>query len=480
METKPRHLATVIFSMLFMLVCAFPFVGLIWENDDAAAIDGEGVDAIPKAVSEEGEFNEYYFNDLGIYFEDNFAYRNNCIDLNARVRAALFATSATDQVIIGENGWMYYGGTLSDFLASDPMTEREAFNIAHNSSLMQGYARAQGSEFVFVIAPNKNALYPENMPYYYLDGQNASMALLRSKLQEKDVNYVNLFELFEEQESELYYLTDSHWNTEGALLVANALLDSVGKESIADPVNSEQTIITGDIEKMLFPVTASSEVSKRFLGKPWSFEAGSLSVEDASIDTGSNGDGALLMYRDSFANNLIPWLAPEFKKAHFSKMVPYDLTQINRLNPDVVIVERAQRHVSLLAQSPPYMPPPKTAVADAEVKTSDSTVSWYVDGGFIAVEGWVDESIMEGDSEILVQIQAPGLEGSVYVPFYLSKDDSDNVANVANCPDNASDYGFRLLFDSAMLTEAEYSITVLVVDEENRKAYAVCEADMQR
>ena len=72
-------------------------------------------------------------------------------------------------------------------------------------------------DFVFTVAPNKNSLYGENMPYYdslKVDEEN-NLARLVPFLEKEGVSYVDLYEAFTGEEEILYHERDSHWNNKG-------------------------------------------------------------------------------------------------------------------------------------------------------------------------------------------------------------------------------------------------------------------------
>ena len=47
------------------------------------------------------------------------------------------------------------------------MSDRALFNTRHNLEITQNYLTENNVNFLFTVAPNKNTLYSENMPYYY-------------------------------------------------------------------------------------------------------------------------------------------------------------------------------------------------------------------------------------------------------------------------------------------------------------------------
>lgn len=370
----PRS-AAVAFCVIMLVCMLLPLAGLLWGAGEQAP--SEDLAAQPQITTKDGQPNAGFLADVGTWFEDHFAYREQLIEANARLRASVLGISATDQVILGTDGWLYYEGTMSDYLGESSLTQREAYNIAHNLALLQAYVRAQGSQFCFVLAPNKNALYPEYMPYYLQQVDTGDTELLAGYLDELGVSYVDAFGLFENQGGELYFKQDSHWDDEGALLVADALQQELGRDALPWDAGDFVTVngFRGDLAAMLFPLDAVGEDRDAIpgvsdgegrTGSEWSFVEGS-SVTDDFIRTSGAGEGALVMFRDSFANNLAPYFAATYDTALFSKLVPYNALLVAEESPDCVIVERTQRHVGYLAEEAFAMPSPSVSTSYAEV-----------------------------------------------------------------------------------------------------------------
>jgi hypothetical protein len=120
---------------------------------------------------------------------------------------------------------------LSDYTGVDALSRQEILMAAHNLALMQEYCQSQGREFAFMLAPNKNSLYPDNMPDYGVRNPSANAKLLMAELDALDVNYIDLFAAFGEQEEVLYFTHDSHWNSKGAALGADCINAAFGAES---------------------------------------------------------------------------------------------------------------------------------------------------------------------------------------------------------------------------------------------------------
>ncbi|MCL2827081.1 MAG: hypothetical protein FWD72_06735, partial [Eggerthellaceae bacterium] len=449
MEKKRKPIGLAVYAVLFMAICILPFAGMAWAPTEETS-SRTGPVALPALTLEDGSANLGYLPQLGAYFEDHFAYRNLAIDLDARIKVALLDTSPNSQVIVGSDGWLYYSGELDSYLGLTSLSEREAENIAYNLMLVQGYAASRGSKLVFVVAPDKSALYPEHMPYYYVENRSPSIDLLERCLDERGVAYVDLFALFEAQDSELYCKTDSHWTNLGAMIAANALLDACGTGEATGVPGPADDAFTGDLEVMLYPVTAQPEPLATLDTGSWGYVGSTASVEDAFFETEAGGEGTLLMFRDSFGNALIPLMSPQFSTVYYSKLIPYNLTQIETIKPDYTIIERAQRHLGLLAENPPMMFAPKVKAEASGSVASSTSIETYQDGDFLVIQGWVDEACIGNDDDIFIQIESADGTAAAYAPFRMSgvadaaQANEDGIAYNENAPD--SDYGFKAFF----------------------------------
>lgn len=64
----------------------------------------------PQVIDEVGALNVNLLADAGGFFTDHFAFRPYLVDLNATIREKLFMVSATPNVVVGTDGWLYYSG----------------------------------------------------------------------------------------------------------------------------------------------------------------------------------------------------------------------------------------------------------------------------------------------------------------------------------------------------------------------------------
>lgn len=406
-----KKIGPAIYLIVSLLLCILPFAGLLW-NKSSETTENRTLTAFPQ-LSRDGTWNLNFLAEAGDYFEDHFAYRQELVTADALLRGELLGTSASDSVIKGTDGWLYYKDSLDDFLGNQALSDRGIFDIAHTLKMMQDYVENSGRKFLFTVAPNKNSLYGEHMPYYYQikvsDGRNIDK--LKTAMESEGVNYVDLYGIFEYQDDTLYHRRDSHWNNKGAALAAETLLDAAD-HSHRFYGNAEFEIrrdFEGDLDKMLYPLAVSPE-EEIYYKEPFTYEYEEPveSNYDPEIKTVcASGTGSLLMYRDSFGNALLPFMAEEFATARFSRGVPYYLDDMYFSGADTVIVERAERFLPDMAENPPVAQSPSvtldlTDFVDAGESYTACTVSQ--DGFYLKFAGTVDESLMNTETEIYLRL----------------------------------------------------------------------------
>lgn len=428
-----QKIACVLYLVIALGMCALPLLAMGAAGWQGKMEDGSTV-SLPKLYTEEDGLHWDYLSEVGKYFNGHFAFRSELVTLDSYIKTTVFGVSPVSDVIAGEDGWLYYTATLDDFWHKDPASDRMLFNIAHNISLMQRYTESLGMEFIFTVAPNKNSLYYRNMPsrMLYRVNPESDMERLSFWLDKEQVHYVDLFALFEGQDEVLYYQRDSHWNQKGAVMVYNALLDACGREH--ETYEDSQTEIVydyyGDLNRMLFPSGGKPEQDIRYMDSAeWAYSLGE-SVEDSLVITESReGSQTLLMYRDSFGNSLLPLMAGEYAQAVFSKIVPYAMTDLAVYWPDVVIVEKVERHLPTFAEVPPLMGAPEVTLEGEQIPVeSNTTVDLSKEGSYWMFSGIADAEYLSTGSCIFLEItDADGMRAyEAFCVSYTGDEPNDN------------------------------------------------------
>lgn len=430
-----KKIISVIFTAACLLCCVIPFAGMTiaMSND---AVGNEQQTTLPSLYSEDGDFNEKYLQQLGDYFSTHFAFRPQIISADAEVQKALFGTSNLNSVVVGKNNWLYYSSTLDNYLGRNLMSPRAIFNTRHNLEITQEYLNNNGIKFLFTVPPNKNTLYPENMPYYYSkkESESSNLKNFTASLKNSKLNYCDLYTTLSSYDEVLYHEQDSHWNNKGALIAYNEILDKLGK--IHNNYDTAEAVRTknfyGDLGKMIYPSTQQPEYNYEYdINKTYSYLTPTKSVEEAMISTqNAQASGRLYMYRDSFGNALLPYFANAYGSAYFTKAFPVNLAlETGIQKSDTVIFEIAERNLIWFAQSPPVIPARELRVpsniTESDSKSDVKAEISQVNMQYVSVTGAVDSKLCSDDSELIVLVKDKDGKSRAFEAFTTSNDSSD-------------------------------------------------------
>ncbi len=452
-----------IYTAAFMGICLVPAVLTPFMKGDASK-EKRQLAEFPSVKTEEGKLNFEFFDEFESYFSEHFAFRQQLVTADGRLKSALTHTSADSDVIVGKGGWLYYGETINDFLRIDTLSNAEINNIANNLRIIGDYCSEKNADFIFFAAPNKNTIYPENMPYNYVPSNNESnLERLTAKLSGEDFYFDMKSALLGlESPTALYHKTDTHWNNFGAYAAHTMLMNKLNKGSCGTGngwyIEYDRL---GDLAAMLYPAEDAKDMQ---LHNDYEFAYEYTSrfrgLDDISISTSNpNAEGNLLMYRDSYGEAILPYMAEMFATAQFSRAVPYNLQNVS--DGDSVIIELVERNLGNLLKSAPVMEAVPLGILDISAEKGDNTkavIKTADSNGMTHIYGILPEKFFEGENyRILVEV-----EGTSYEAFTCFEDSLLDEYEY-------SPYGFSLYLPQGTNTD---NIRITVLNENSRAVYA--------
>ncbi len=437
---------TRIFVIVYILALAIPALAMpLFRNQKTN--ENRELSEFPEAKEPDGGWNEEFFGELDTWVNEHIGFRAPLIDANNSWQQSLFGQSPNEKLIAGDGDWLYYTETENDYLNIATLSERNFANIAHTLLMMQNYAREQGSSFVVAVAPNKNSLYGEAMPYYYVPSEGkGNWEKLAAAMDAAGVTYADLFEAFRAEDEVLYQHGDSHWNYKGALLAYNTILNrlELAHRTFADETFSVRKDWEPDLGNMLYagsaPLAEQLYCDYAFTYRITSHESKADSITLQTVCEG--GEGSLVIFRDSFCNTMQVYLAENFSEALFSRAYPYRMDYLSKYHPDVTVLEIVERNLPNLAAKAPVMQAPVVKLSiDAGLVAQDEIIfRTEADGNFLHIFGsveadWLGSSyraylVCQNGDEVtafeafpifeqeLLEADAPGDNGfSLYVPI---------------------------------------------------------------
>ncbi len=455
-----KNISYRIYSAVFIGICLVPSVLMPFVKADSSGEKRKLSDA-PKIKDDTGKLNFEYFDEFETYFSEHFAFRQQLVTLDGRLKSTVFGTSPNKDVITGKKGWLYYGETVNDFLNINTLSDRGINNIKNNLEIMNDYCNQNNARFIFTIAPNKNSVYPEYMPSNYSPADNKGNYEKLSESFDEDFPYCDMKEVILNTKSNipLYHKKDTHWNNLGAYAGHARLMEMLGREKCPSGNWTVRNDRQGDLANMIYPsekpddtqIYSDYEYKYQYLGRFMAFD-------DMSIKTFCEGkNGNLLMYRDSYGEAIIPFMAECFGSAEFTRTVPYRMDGIGENGADTVILEIVERNIPNLQKYAPLMSAP---VADGlnfknlEV-CSNLTVHSEESGNYIHIFGELGNEFFTGNNTKIF-VTANGI---TYRAFNAFED------KLLEREGETSDNGFSLYIpkDSVVNTK---DITIIAVNDD--------------
>ncbi|MBQ7921585.1 MAG: hypothetical protein IJ325_03290 [Clostridia bacterium] len=335
-----------LFILLFFAVCVFFSLGLVLPG----ASDPES-DNPPELLTENG-INDDFGSEFEEWFSKHFAFHHAVTDFFADARLALFS-EGNDQVIAGRDDFLFFDDTTADYIGTNRMTDADITKTAEALATLNEQVEAAGGKFLFVCAPNKNTIYGEYLPSRYIKSTSPTdLDRLYAELDVLDVPYVDLRPLLTEAKENtlVYHKRDTHWNGAGAEIAMGGIAEhfSIPMPDYGVPITVSD--FEGDLDALLFPgkTMYDENITYNFEGL-FVYTSAYATPMDLVITARSGGTGKLLMFRDSFANAMIPYAASTFGEIRMERVTPYQTAQLETYKPDYVIVEIAERNLREIA-----------------------------------------------------------------------------------------------------------------------------------
>ena len=461
-----KHLPKIgyfVYCLLFVAACAVPGAMLLRPAEDDGA-EKRQLAEMPSLTDEEGHFNKEFPAGFTAYVSDHFGFRSALVEADSRLKAQVLQTSAEEDVIIGEDGWLYFTPTVSDFLGQATVSPLAIQNIVYDLEMMQTYAAEQGSDLIVAIVPNKNSIYPEHMPYRYVPSgaQNNYAQLSAAVAEAGDLHWCDLagaLRMEAAKGTQLYHKTDTHWNNTGALIGYDAVMTATDRRftSFSGASYKVERSWKGDLQQMLFPGSEALDEQHTYnIAFSYSYLGRYRTSDDITIDTAcEHGDGSLLMFRDSFGAAVIPYFSEQFASATYSRARPYPLYTLETAPADVTVLEIVERNIPWLCREAPKHAAPVADAVPESTGTIEATIVTEESGQFFHLCGTAD---LPADQAI-----AP--------VYYVTLTDPDGAAQTRIAYDcfecdllgieTIGDNGWSLYFPSETLApDTPYTVTL--------------------
>lgn len=226
-----------IWITLFFLAIWMPLIGSFfrWNTSSIESIAVSETRAAAKFPNFQWDLK--YFDEFPAkfesYYNDFFGFRESLISWNNQVMVTAFGTAPSSLVILGKHPWLFFGGDEGYYL-SPLFKPEELEQLKGVLEQRRDWLSAQGIQYIFLVAPNKQSIYSEYLPdsIQYASAKSRLDQLMDYLKQNSDLEVVDLREDFHKAKlsHQIYEKTDTHWSELGAFYAYRAVMQRVSRK----------------------------------------------------------------------------------------------------------------------------------------------------------------------------------------------------------------------------------------------------------
>ena len=340
--------------ILFVVLCVLPFpVWTLCGGSASVELENRKIAPLPKLRA---DTIRTFPKEFESYYNDRLPFRSDLIWANSMLDYAVFRTPSNAEIVLGNDGWLFYRTCVSQYLGHDLLSDAQLEQIARNMRAVKAYCDRRGISFTLFVAPNKERTHSDSIPVSY--GRKAEYGRFEQVIdyieRNTDVPVIQPEAVLEEWRAThpepVGYLADTHWNSLGGHIGASVLLEALGKEV----PQSKRIDVTEpsyhDLANMLH-LERSIDLGKDYV--PVFEEAAIPTQNDFATHVtyeNPNGVGRILVRRDSFCTAMHRTLSQPWAHYDAVKDGIFEWSMVEEQKPDVFVIEIVERELHTLAE----------------------------------------------------------------------------------------------------------------------------------
>ena len=355
-----------ILIMLFMAGIALPnlLFAVFKEHLDTANHENRALAEQPRlSVETLEEFPKQFEN----FYNDHLPFKNYLVRLNYQLDTKIFLTTRKGDVTIGKDNWLFYTPSrsgedaMADYRKTNLYSEEESREIAGRYERAEGFLKEKGVEnFYCYVAPSKETVYPQYMPYEPGEGQSRMECFADYMESHSDLNFHYVYPKLAEdsQEYQIYFKYDTHMNSLGAFLMSQIMADDLTGErvSLKDVKVKQGDVFVGDLARMVNQESSMTDdhdlAIKNYYPR---IQCDIITNNEENSEeifreytSDSTNDRTLLVVGDSYRLKLEPYLSKLYSHSVFVRIDDFSQELLEKYDPQdvvMVMVERNQRYM---------------------------------------------------------------------------------------------------------------------------------------
>lgn len=318
------------------------------------------------------------------YYDDRFGFRDFLVRQFHTVNFGWLGIANPEKVVKGKEGWLYLGRKvlIDESRGLNPLSESEVQAWAAKIDAIRQWQEARGGTFLFVLVPDKQRVFPEYLPDWYVASEARRKEQLLGALVPMGTPVLDLTETLRTAKSRggdpVWLKTDTHWSGVGAwhgyqeilerletaLSGLHALGDDTFVRTVEPGLGAEAWRSTSDLAGLLgvrdlapepwmglLPATPRARASQGFpaptrkvggVNVPYATE-----IEDPALPTA-------LVIGGSFRWALVPLLSEHFQRALYTdfRYCFFDPALAEAEQPDLILFVLTEQQLVWFPEPP--------------------------------------------------------------------------------------------------------------------------------
>ena len=320
-----------------LLLLGLAIANLVWPKRDMIELENRKAAQFP-AFSVEALLDGRWQSGFARWMQDQFLLRDAWINTQRAADEIVFQKAEEGGILLGKDQWMF-----TKLFTIDDATRQQT---AKNVQAVAEFAARYPGKVTFLLAPSASVIYPEALPAGApMADENALLDDIFAQVGESAA-VIDLREPFTARRDEyLYFKTDHHWTTNGAYrayeqfcaLKGLTPFDRDAHEAVTVegfqgthysatrlwnvkndtityyPLPNQMTIYNITGEAQYEPMTTENLINTDKFATRDKYAAFLHGNNGYSVIEG-DGEGSILVVKDSYANSFIPYLTANYEK----------------------------------------------------------------------------------------------------------------------------------------------------------------------
>jgi hypothetical protein len=303
---------------------------------------------------------------LEAYYDDRMGLRDDLIRAWAWLHIEGLGVSPSTRLLVGRDGWLFFGheNAVAQYRGTarfDPAALERWVRVLEER---HEWLAERGIEYLLVLVPNKHRVYAQYMPGRVTRvAVSSQLDQLVARLEQtQSVPFLDLRPVLEAaaQDARVYHKTDTHWNDLGAYAAYRAILERLGERSAS--LGEQEPVAVRPLTRtrpglglarivglsLAYPEESFDLVVEKPLARVPSSRRATWQDRvnrqlPFALGTGDADLPTALMFRDSFADALVPYLSESFSRIVYVWERDVDPRIVEAEHPEIVIQEIAER-----------------------------------------------------------------------------------------------------------------------------------------